>query len=58
MIVLAVVFDLGVAHGAADGGWVQAAVNGAGVLLGGGLVWLGLRSLERGERAPGGPRAR
>jgi hypothetical protein len=54
--VTAVVLALGVAQGAADGGWIQAAVNGACVLLGAGVVYLGLRSFQRGERDGRAPR--
>jgi hypothetical protein len=53
--VIAVVFALGVSQGAADGGWVQAAVNGACVLLGGGVLYLALRSFQRDERGPRAP---
>ena len=58
MSVIAVVLALGVAQGAANGGWVQAAVNGACVLAGGGLVYLVLRSVQRDGGAPRTPRER
>lgn len=52
VIVVAVLLALGAAHGLLNGGWIQAVVNGAGVLAGGSFVHLLLRAWRGGRHAP------